>query len=95
MSVQTTQTLSAFLAETVPVKIEQIEAQSGPTLNDYVNLGPFAEILGSKGDVLLFGGGKPMLQQELADQLAYAIAVMSYIPGGITLFNMKFETKSN
>lgn len=93
MSVQTTQSLSDFLATTVPLKIQEIEDQAGPTLEDFVNLGPFAEILGSQGDVLLFGGGKPMLQHQIADQLARAVAIMSYIPGGVKLFGVTFETK--
>lgn len=82
--------LSEFLAVAVPAQIEELEKVSGPTLDDFVGLGEFSSLLGEKGDILLFGGGKAGLQQQLADKLARAIAIMAYTPGGVRVFGQYF-----
>lgn len=85
-----TRSLSEFLAVAVPAQIENLEQTAGPTLHDFQSLGDFATVLGEKGDILLFGGGKAGFQQKLANDLARAIAIMSYTPGGVRVFGLHF-----
>jgi hypothetical protein len=53
-------------------------------------------VLGERGDVLLFGAGKKGKKGEVAEifnGLARALAVLSFFPGGVTLFGSHWETK--
>jgi hypothetical protein len=50
-------------------------------------------VLGVKGDTLLFKSDTKGETAGLANRLAHAIAVMSYAPGGITVFGQHFEAR--
>lgn len=81
--------LSVTLEVAVPLHIMELECAGGPTVADFTNLAGFADELGAKGDQLLFGGKDAAM---LFNRLARAIAVISYCPGGITLFGQHWET---
>ncbi len=78
----------------VPLRIMLLEDKGGATQEDFDRLKGFAERLGSKGDVLLYGG-KPGEAAELFNEVSQAIAVLSYCPGGIKLFGRHWETRKD
>ena len=84
--------LPAMLAATVPLYMWEIERAGGPTPEQYASLSDFSQMLGERGDTLLFGG-KPGEAGSLANELAHVIAVLSFVPGGIRIFGMHFEAK--
>ena len=56
-----------------------------------IQLSGTAKLLGSRGDLLLFGGGKKGEVAALFNKVAKSIAIMSFWPGGITLFGQHWE----
>jgi hypothetical protein len=65
---------------------ESVQARFSETVKD------LPELLGSRGDVLLFGGSKKGEAANLFNRLAEAIALMSFLPGGITTFGTTWES---
>jgi len=43
-------------------------------------------LLGGKGEIMLFGGGKKGEAANMFNQTAEAIALMSFLPGGVSVF---------
>ena len=43
-------------------------------------------LLGGKGEIMLFGGGKKGEAAEMFNQTAEAVALLSFLPGGISVF---------
>jgi hypothetical protein len=77
----------------IPLWIERIKAKGGPDAEDRKKAQETSQILGERGDILLFGGGK---KGECADQFnrtAHAVAVLAFVPGGIDIFGSHFEEK--
>lgn len=76
----------------VPLWINKIKEAGGPTPADLKEAQELSSVLGEKGDILLFGGGK---KGEAADQFnktAKAIAILAIIcPGGIEIFDSHWE----
>ena len=88
--------LSIALATAVPLHILQLQAKGGPDAEDLKKATAMSDVLGERGDVLLFGGGKKGKKGEVAEifnGLARALAVLSFVPGGVTLFGSHWETK--
>jgi hypothetical protein len=52
-----------------------------------------ADLLASKGDILQFGSKKKGEAAEIFNRVAEAIAIMSFCPGGVTLFGEHWEAK--
>ena len=83
--------LGPMISAAVYFTIEQIRDRGGPNAEDMKKAKATSEILAERGDILLFGGGK---KGECADQFnrtAHAIAVLSFAPGGVTLFGIRFD----
>lgn len=86
--------IGCFVSASVPLRIMAILKEYGePTDRHWEEARDFADVLGEKGDVLLFGGKKGEAA-SLANTLAQAIAVMSFLPGGIRVFGQRFEAKA-
>jgi len=43
-------------------------------------------LLGGKGEIMLFGGGEKGEAADMFNQTAEAVALMSFLPGGIHVF---------
>jgi hypothetical protein len=84
--------LPAMLSATVPLYMMEIEQAGGPTTEQLESLSEFSQMLGERGDTLLFGG-KPGEAGALATELAHVVAVLSFVPGGIRIFGMHFEAR--
>jgi hypothetical protein len=85
--------LSIALGAAVPLHIEEIRKAGGPTVEDFKAASGFSGDLAHRGDVLLFGGGKKGEAAELFNKTARAIAVLAFLPGGVTLFGNHWEVK--
>jgi hypothetical protein len=84
--------LQASLEIAVPLWIERLNAKGGPDAEDFSRASEFGEVLASRGDVLLFRGGKKGESAELFNRTAEAIAVLSFLPGGVRLFGNHWES---
>jgi hypothetical protein len=85
--------ISLFLSASVPLRITALVAQGGPTAQDFEALGGADKVM-ERADELLLYRGKKTKPGEIAtafNQVAQAIAVMSFVPGGITIFNQHYD----
>ena len=88
--------LAISLAAAVPLRIMVLQRQGGPTEMDWRNAVEFGSVLAEKGDILQFGYGKRQPREgepsvaDLFNQLARAVAVLAFVPGGVRLFGMHF-----
>ena len=83
--------LSIALGAAVPLRIARIRTWGGPSDRDIRTAQAFADQLAERGDRLLFGGGKAGEAAEMFNRLTESIAVLSFTPGGITIFGQHFE----
>lgn len=85
--------LGDMLYIAVSLCVAELQAQGGPTDDDWATLSPLADVIGEHGDDLLFKGKKRGATARIFNQTARAIAVMSFAPGGVTCFDHHYETK--
>ena len=86
--------LSGMLAVAVTLQLKEMEDRGGPTDREVKDAQAFGQILGENGDLLLFGG-KPGEAAALFNQLAHAVAVLAFCPGGITIFGQHYQAIPN
>lgn len=89
-----THSLIPFLDCTVPLEIHALESRGGPDDAGIEAARAFGSDLALRGDVMLFGGGKPGEAGELASQTAKSIAVLAFCPGGVTVFGRHWEARA-
>lgn len=85
--------LTTMMQTAVPLHVMRLKEKGGPTKEDMARAQETSDILGERGDILLHGGGK---KGEAADQFnrtAHAIAVLAFVPGGVTLFGTTFDAE--
>ena len=79
----------------VPLWILSIREKGGLTNQDFIEAKETSDLLGIKGDRLIYGKVKTDKDGVVADlfnRTAKAIAVLSYCPGGITIFGKTFTS---
>lgn len=87
--------LVAFVSAAVPLRIMAILQEYGEPMQQHWNeAGDIGQLLAEKGDLVLFKGGKKGEAAAVANALAQAIAVLSFLPGGIEIFGQRFEAKA-
>lgn len=83
--------LQAALGAAVPLWVHELQLTP---LADLLARGPeLAQVLAEKGDVILYRGKKKGESARAFNALAEAVAVLSFTPGGVTLFGIHFENK--
>jgi hypothetical protein len=80
--------LAEALTAAVPAEIEKIrdladEQRAGR--GDWLRV---LNLVGAKGDVLLYGGGQPGETAAVFARLAETLAVLAYADGGVTVFGL-------
>ena len=60
---------------------------------DFERARKVSNVLGEKGDILLFGGGKKGEAASIFNETAHAIAILAFCPGGIDIFGSHFDAK--
>jgi len=68
------------LAVAVPLALQDLAAQGGPTRRHWEAAQAWRAVLASKGDQILFRGKETA---TLVAQLARVLAVLAYVPGGV------------
>lgn len=85
--------LSIAMSAAVPLRIMGMYEKGGPDDGDFVRAQKAGQLLGEKGDLLMFKSKKEGETARIFNETAHAIAVLSFCPGGITIFNQHFEGK--
>lgn len=87
--------LGIFLSASVPLRImTMLDSEDGaPTKEQIARARKAVVDLGERGDVMLFGGGKPGEAATLANEVAHMVAILAFAPGGVTLFGQTFQAK--
>lgn len=83
--------LAPMLALAVPLLIAELAQHGGPTAEDYARVASYGDDLAFHGDDLLYVSRKQGETAHCFQQVAEAIAVLSFCPGGITVFGLHFE----
>ena len=78
-----------MLQTAVPLRIMGIQARGGATPEDFTRVIRYNEELGSED--LLFRSSKAGVTARLFNHLSEAIAVLAWVPGGITIFGDHYE----
>ncbi len=87
--------LADMMKLAVPLWIERLKANGGPSDEDLKKASSLSAVLGERGDILLFGGGKKGESADMFNKTAEAIAVLAFCPGGVNIFESHFEAKIN
>ena len=83
--------LYRFLALAVPARIEALQRQGGVSAEDFTRVSGYTDALGVDGDALIYARrGKT---GEMAAKLTDALAVLAFVPGGVTFGNLHFEAE--
>jgi hypothetical protein len=92
---ETEHPLLPFLQTAVPLLIAGYKQADGPTPTDFDRIRAFGLVLAQKADHLLYASSatKSGEAADLANRTADAIAVLSFLPGGITVFDEHWESK--
>ncbi|GHO55795.1 hypothetical protein [Ktedonobacter robiniae] len=86
--------LAIALSASVPLRVLGLYERQGPNENDLGAARQVGTLLASKGDVLLFGSQVRGETAELFNQVAQALAVLSFVPGGVTCFGQHFDAQA-
>ena len=90
---QTYEGIKLFLDTSVPLRVMSLQERGGPTPEDFERITAHSNLLGEHGDALMFKSKKKGLTARVANAVADSIAVLSFVPGGITLFDQHWESK--
>lgn len=77
----------------VPLNIADLKAKGGPNDFQWDWAREFADDLGSLGDILQFKGERKGETASVMNRFVYALAIMSFAPGGVDFAGLHFETK--
>jgi len=77
------------LTFTVPLHIMELRAQGGIQECHIAVMSHFANVIGEKGDVLLYERGPE--REEIFRMLAEGLAILAFFPGGVTFCGQHFE----
>ena len=88
-----TELLPIHLQMAVPLRIAELEANGGPTKEDFCRVREYAADFGSRGDAILFHVKGETA--EMVNRLVDSIAVMAFVPGGISVFGLEFVGQVN
>ena len=83
--------LTISLSAAVPLRIIEIIRSGGPTDADFERIQSYREDLTAHGDDLYFQSTKKGETAHRFNQVADAIAVMSFLPGGVPAFGLRFD----
>lgn len=70
----------------------ELRSSGGPTPEQWASIQDTGKLLGEKADVMLFGGGKKGEAADLFNKTCFAVAVLSFVPGGITFMGDHYES---
>lgn len=83
--------LPTALSAAVPLYILELYERGGPEPEAFSAASAFGAVLAERGDRLLFRSELPGETAELFNRLARTLAVLAFLPDGITLFGEHFD----
>jgi hypothetical protein len=83
--------LPTALSAAVPLWIFDIYERGGPTTEDWMRLQSLGRLLAERGDQLLFRGARAGETAEVFNALAEALAILSFLPGGVPFGEERFD----
>jgi hypothetical protein len=83
--------LQTTLEATVPFRMLELRQQGGPLDRDWQETRDFADVLATEGDAVLFKGHKKGDTARVMKGLIRALAVMAFVPGGVTAWGLHFD----
>ena len=86
--------LDIALQPAIMLRIMELKAKGGPSEEDYKSLPAISQLLGEKGDLLMFKGKKAGESAEVFNQVVRGIAILAFAPGGITIFGEHYDESS-
>ena len=81
------------LGTAVPLWVHDLYRAGGPSAADWQQLSQLGHLFAERGDILLFGGRRPGETAELFNRLAEALALLSFLPGGVRFGTLHFEAE--
>lgn len=83
--------LRCTLEMSVPFRMLELTQQGGPLERDWQEARAFGDIAAYEGDNLLFKGHKKGDTARVMAGLIRALAVMAFVPGGVTAWGLHFD----
>lgn len=84
--------LAIALEAAVPLHIADLRRRGGTQPRDLERARHASTLLSEQGDILLYRGQKRGQTAEIFNAVAFALAVMSYQPGGTTCAGSHWES---
>ena len=88
------QTMNELLKVAVPLHILRLYERGGITREDLLRAQAEMEQVGESTDSFLNGHAKPGEPAAIFNRIARAIAVLSYMPGGVPAFDQYYEARA-
>ena len=76
----------------MPLYIAELQEKGGPNEADLLFAQQVGQAVAAKGDRLLHRCGKKGETAALVSELAFGVAVLSFLPGGVTAFGQHWES---
>lgn len=92
MANQAQEFVKLFLDTSVSLRILALQEKGGPTQEDFTRIQSYDQLLGERGNFLWMKSKKKGETAKVANAVADVIAVLSFAPGGLTLFDQHWET---
>lgn len=86
--------LPLHLSAEVPLHIAELQEKGGPDAADFLLAQQAGQAIATRGDRLLHRCGKKGETAALISELAFGVVVLSFLPGGITVFGQHWEALS-
>jgi hypothetical protein len=86
--------LPILLPISVEQRIHEIIQRGGVHERDIQRVKAYGDIIAEHGDDLLYKSKKPGETARYFNQLADAVSVLAFQPGGITVFGQHYEAKN-
>jgi hypothetical protein len=81
-----------FLDAAVSLRILALQEQGGPTKEEFNHIQSYDQLLGERGNFLWMKSKKKGETVKVANAVADAIAVLSFVPGGIEIFDRHWKS---
>lgn len=83
--------LAIAISVAVPLRILELQAQGGPSQEQLNRLPEISRNLSEHGDALLYQSKKQGETARLFNDMALAIAILAFAPGGVTIFGRHYQ----
>lgn len=82
--------IKTHLSASVQLEILELRRSGGPNEDQFSAASDLYQFIAERGDLFQFGGKKGEASEYMA-RLTEVLAIMAFMPGGITAFGLHFE----